>query len=81
MINKKQKNTSQDNIAEFQHTIKNHCDCCVSPLLFQMQDKYHEFSLDVLTILRCLHLAEEQGAVPTLGDEFWRQVEATYHLK
>lgn len=68
MANKK--NTYQENVVQFQNTIKNICDLCISPLLFQMRDQYHKFSLDLLTILRCLQIAEKQGAIPAFNDKF-----------
>lgn len=53
---------SKDNMSFF---------CCDDPILFQMRDRYHEFSLGLFTILDCLKIAEQKGHVPKLPDEWW----------
>ena len=46
--------------------------------IFAMKDKYHEFSIGLRTILDCLELAEQEGAVPKLSEEWWIQVQNRY---
>lgn len=60
---------------------ENCTDCCDDPVLFHMRDNYHEFSMGLFPILRCLRLAEEDGHVPPLGDEWWINIRVRYHVK
>lgn len=46
-------------------------DCCDDLVVFVLKDKYHEFSLDLKTLLKCLKYAEEQGVVPELPTDWW----------
>ena len=53
-------------------------DECVEELQFAMKDKYHEFSLGLSVVLECLVVAEKEGFVPPLPENWWiqlRQVE------
>lgn len=63
-----------------QNTIEDHSDCeaCQEDYIFAMKDKYHEFSIGLRTILDCLELAEQEGAVPKLSEEWWIQVQNRY---
>jgi hypothetical protein len=56
-------------------------DCCANPLLFAMRDKYHDFSMSLLTILECLRLAEKEGHVPPLPEGWWVQLANRYNLR
>jgi len=56
----------------------NTCDHCEDPLLFAMQDKYHQFSLGLFTILQCLKIAENEGVIPLLPPDWWWSVESRY---
>ncbi|NTM07706.1 hypothetical protein HQ705_11855 [Enterococcus faecium] len=47
---------------------------CVEELMFMMKDKYHEFSLGLSTVLKCLAIAEKEGYVPPLSDDWWLQI-------
>ncbi len=58
----------------------NACDCCDDPLLFAMRDNYHDFSIGLFTILNCLKLAEREGVVPKLPDEWWIDLHNQYRL-
>ena len=49
----------------------NSCEHCDEPLLFAMQDNYHQFSMGLFTVLNCLKLAEADGAVPKLPPDWW----------
>ncbi len=60
---------------------ENQCDSCDDPLLFAMQDKHHQFSIGLFTVLNCLKLAEDEGAVPKLPDEWWVDLHNQYRLK
>lgn len=57
-----------------------HCENCSNPLLFGMEDKYHKFSLGLLTILDCLRVAEKEGYIPPLSDDWWLSVHKQYNL-
>lgn len=58
----------------------NICDHCDDPLLFAMRDNHHQFAIGLFTILNCLKLAEEDGAVPKLPDEWWIDLVNRYRL-
>ena len=49
-------------------------ECCREELVFAMQDNEHQFSLGLYTVLRCLAIAEKEGYLPPLPDEWWVQV-------
>lgn len=51
---------------------------CDEPVVFLLKDKYHEFSLDMKTLLTCLRFAEEQGAIPELPGEWWLSMNSRY---
>ncbi len=50
------------------------CDCCNEELVFAMKDKYHEFSIGLTTILRCLAIAQQEGYVPKISDDWWNSL-------
>ena len=54
-------------------------DCC-DELVFAMRDCHHTFSLDIATVLQCLHLAEEEGAVPGLPNDWWTAIVRRYKI-
>lgn len=45
---------------------ENDCERCGDPLIFAMQDRQHQFSLGLVTVLQCLRVAEREGFVPAL---------------
>lgn len=45
-------------------------DCCEA-LLFKMQAGQHEFSLPLSVVIKCLWIAEKEGYVPPLSDQWW----------
>ena len=53
--------------------IIDHSDCeeCEEQYLFAMKDKNHEFSVGLTTILACLSMAEHDGVLPAIPDEWW----------
>ena len=53
---------------------------CCDELVFAMRDRYHAFSLDISTVLRCLQMAEQEGAIPNLPDEWWIAIERRYKI-
>lgn len=62
-----------------QTVAENNCEHCEDPLIFAMQDKQHQFSLGLITVLQCLRLAEQEGFVPALPPEWWWAVEGRYN--
>lgn len=59
----------------------NNCDYCNESMLFAMQDNFHKFSIGLFTILQCLKLAEDEGHVPHLPEDWWVQLANRYNLK
>ena len=49
-------------------------ECCHEELVFAMQDKTHQFSLGLSTLLECLMIAEKEGYVPALLPEWWQKI-------
>ncbi len=49
-------------------------ECCQEELVFAMKDNYHDFSIGLSTILQCIALAEKEGYVPKLPDEWWNAI-------
>lgn len=60
---------------------ENHCECCGEPLLFALQDKEHQFSMGITTVLQCLRLAEQRGFVPKLSMQWWFDVKKNYRVE
>lgn len=54
--------------------------CCGDELVFAMRDRHHTFSLSVTTVLECLHVAEQEGAIPALSDDWWIAVDRRYKI-
>jgi hypothetical protein len=53
-----------------------------NPYIFAMRDdKNHEFTLELLTLLECLRLSEEEGHVPLLPGAWWIQLANRYNLR
>lgn len=49
-------------------------------MVFAMQDKHHQFTLGLSTLLECLYIAEKEGAVPQLPDQWWLALSTRYNL-
>ncbi|MDR2457225.1 MAG: hypothetical protein LBD41_01920 [Clostridiales Family XIII bacterium] len=47
-------------------------------VFFLLKDNYHEFSIDIITILKCLRFAEEKLLIPELSIDFWIDVKNRY---
>lgn len=64
-----------------ENKLVDHSDCeyCKEDYLFAMKDRYHEFSVGLRTILDCLEMAEKEGAVPKLSDQWWLDVKNRYY--
>ncbi|MBU2771244.1 hypothetical protein HFQ13_03095 [Acidithiobacillus sp. VAN18-1] len=43
-------------------------------IVFALQDRYHQFSMALSTVLQCLRMAEQEGGVPHLPSDWWIQV-------
>ncbi len=50
------------------------CELCEEELLFAMQENDHTFSIGLKTVLKCLELAEAEGYVPKLSNDWWISV-------
>ncbi len=49
-------------------------------VIFRMKDNFHEFSIDLETLLGCLAFAQSQGAVPQLPSDWWIWIHNRYNL-
>lgn len=49
-------------------------------LVFALRDQHHTFSLDLETIIQCLKIAEQNGAVPELPEGWWLLISRRYNL-
>ncbi|MEG2106764.1 MAG: hypothetical protein RRY79_08285 [Clostridia bacterium] len=70
MNNKKVYGNRAEFLREKHHDVSG-CENCDESMVFAMQDNYHEFSLGLRTILKCLEIEEKEGYVPKLPPE-WR---------
>lgn len=50
------------------------CQECGEELIFALQDRQHQFSLGLRTVLYCLKAAEAEGCVPPLPDGWWGSI-------
>ncbi|MFD3388523.1 hypothetical protein [Ligilactobacillus salivarius] len=73
MTKKKEVNVAIPNKVDGVWKISDHTQCenCNEDLLFSMKDKYHEFSLSLTNVLKCLVIAEKEGYIPKIPDEWW----------
>jgi len=53
---------------------------CDGVLLFAMQDNHHTFTMDLVTILQCVKMAEEEGGIPELPEDWWQEVVNRYNM-
>ena len=56
------------------------CNMCGPALVFALQAGENTFSLDLPTLLQCLHLAEQKASVPKLGAAWWTSVINHYNI-
>lgn len=56
------------------------CINCDEPLIFALQDRHHQFSLNLSTLLACLQFAESQHAIPKIPDTWWDEIRTRFYL-
>ncbi|MCB1733673.1 MAG: hypothetical protein H6981_01375 [Gammaproteobacteria bacterium] len=56
------------------------CPECLDEMVFALRDRHHTFSVGMSTILQCLALAQEEGAVPVLPSPWWLDVVRRYKV-
>lgn len=56
------------------------CEQCGPALVFALQSGETTLSLDLPTLLQCLHLAEQKASVPKLGAAWWNAVINRYNI-
>lgn len=56
------------------------CSACGPALVFALKAGENTFSLDLPTLLQCLHLAEQKASVPKLGAAWWNSVINHYNI-
>jgi hypothetical protein len=49
-------------------------------MVFALQDQHHKFSIGLSTVLQCLRMAEREGGVPNLPEDWWIQLERRYTI-
>jgi len=49
-------------------------------MIFALQDRHHQFSMGLSTVLQCLRMAEREGGVPDLPEDWWIQVKRRYTI-
>ena len=69
----------RSNRAELQNAANCHCDNCGENMIFAMQDNYHQFTVGIEDVLVCLRIAEANGAVPKLPNDWWVSIINRYH--
>lgn len=58
--------------AAFQNVVN--CECCLEEIVFAMQDNHHKFSIGLSTIMTCLAIAQKEGYVPEIPEEWWFKI-------
>ena len=67
--------------AEFQEEVERIvCSNCAEDFLFHLKLREENFTIGLRDILKCIHFAEKQGAVPPLPFEWWLDVETHFRL-
>lgn len=56
------------------------CQQCDDPIIFALQDKHHQFSIGLSTILECLKFAENEHTIPPIPEEWWDQVASIINI-
>ena len=80
-MNLEQKEIFENRVTYQNKATENQCPNCDEPLVFALKDKYHEFSMGLSTVLQLLLVAEEQGYVPKLPDEWVIQVLNDFYIE
>ncbi|MFI3270729.1 MAG: XRE family transcriptional regulator [Pseudomonadota bacterium] len=75
------KKTFENRATETGEYAHSECQNCNEELFFAMRDNYHNFSIGLRTVLQCLHLAEEEGNVPKLPQEWWNQIANRHNIE
>lgn len=55
------------------NVIVDHTDCefCLEEYYFKMEDNYHEFALGLTDVIFCLAIAEKEGVIPPISEDWW----------
>lgn len=71
-----------DNRAQLEGSPPTHtgAECCNQHLVFALQDRHHQFSLGLETVLQCLRAAEREGAVPELPAYWWSALASRFNI-
>jgi len=70
-----QNNTKTSSIT---HEIIEDCEKCDNSLVFELSNGSDHYGVSVEAILTCLKLAENNNAVPKLGDDWWLTINRIY---
>ena len=54
------------------------CQECLKDYLFKMKDNYHEFYISLRDVMTCFWLAEKEGLLPPIDDEWYYKVANQY---
>lgn len=57
------------------------CDHCDNPLVFELSNGVDQYAVSIEAILKCLEIAEQQGAVPKIGSDWWLHIKRNYNFK
>ena len=55
------------------------CDHCNNPLVFELSNDADQYAVNIETILKCLELAEQQGAIPKINSDWWTKISRRYN--
>ena len=80
-MNLEQKEIFENRVTYQNKATENQCPNCDEPLVFALKDKYHEFSMGLSTVLQLLLVAEKEGYVPKLPDEWVIQVLNDFYIE
>lgn len=69
------------NRAEVEDAERIYCDNCFEQVVFFLQDKNHEFSMGLSTVLECLLFAVRNGDLPKLPKSWLNDIDSIYDTK
>ncbi|MCD8110152.1 MAG: hypothetical protein LUE14_08650, partial [Clostridiales bacterium] len=68
------------NRAEIKSGERMSCENCFEQVVFHLRDKDHDFSMGLITVLKCIEFAVKTGDLPKLPASWCRDVGSVYGL-
>jgi hypothetical protein len=56
------------------------CDYCESRIMFELNNGEDSYALSMVSVLTCLKIAENNGAIPKIDAKWWKSLQPHYNL-